>query len=357
MLNTVLQQTYFHNRVLDYLIFAGVLFIGIILVKVIKKILTKNLIAWAQSTPSAFDDFLVSVFQDKAMPFLFYGLLYLAFQFLHVAPVITKVLNLLGIILVTYYGVRVSLALLKYFLEHYWMRKTKNAGKRHVINGVFTFAKIMVWGFACILLLDNLGVKISALVTGLGIGGVAVALAAQTILGDLFNYFTIYFDRPFEVGDYIVIGEYMGTVEHIGLKTTRLRSLGGEQLVLSNTDLTNSRVRNYKRMERRRVSFQIRVTHQTGVDHLRIIPGLLSEIIKSMEGVTFDRAHFAAFADFSLVFEVVYYVNSSDYSRYMDLQQEINLKIKEEFTKLGVDFAYPTQSLYIKQEPDGDSNH
>lgn len=351
-LNDMLNQVFFHNRLLDYLIFGAVLIIGAVVARMINKVLIKRLYAWAESTPSIIDDFLVHTLQEKIMPFLYYGLLILAVQFLHVAPVITKSLNLLGIVLLTFYGVRFFLDALKLFLENYWLKKAQNAGKKHIFDGVFVIIKIMIWSFAFLLLLDNLGVKVSTLVTGLGIGGVAVALAAQTILSDLFNYFTIYFDRPFEVGDYIIIGEYMGTVEHIGLKTTRLRSLGGEQLILANTDLTNSRVRNYKRMERRRVVFSIRVAYTTDLKRLRLLPELLTEIVKNMPGITFDRAHFVAIKEDSFVFEVVYYVNSGDYRRYMDIQQEINLQITEKFAELGVEFAYPTHSLYLQKTPE-----
>ena len=305
-LTGMLNQVFFHNRLLDYLIFGGILIIGAVVARVLNNVLIKRLYAWAESTPGIIDDFLVHTLKEKIMPFLYYGLLIFAVQFLHVAPVITKGLNLLGIVLLTFYGVRFFLDALKLFLKNYWLKKAQNADKQHIFDGIFAIVKLMIWGFAFLLLLDNLGVKISTLVTGLGIGGVAVALAAQTILGDLFNYFTIYFDRPFEVGDYIIVGEYRGTVEHIGLKTTRLRSLGGEQLILANTDLTNSRVRNYKRMERRRVVFNIRVAYTTDLQRLRLLSELLTEIVKNMPETTFDRAHFAEIKEDSFVFEVVY---------------------------------------------------
>ncbi|HHU50280.1 MAG TPA: mechanosensitive ion channel family protein [Firmicutes bacterium] len=351
-LTGMLNQVFFHNRLLDYLIFGGILIIGAVVARVLNNVLIKRLYAWAESTPGIIDDFLVHTLKEKIMPFLYYGLLIFAVQFLHVAPVITKGLNLLGIVLLTFYGVRFFLDALKLFLKNYWLKKAQNADKQHIFDGIFAIVKLMIWGFAFLLLLDNLGVKISTLVTGLGIGGVAVALAAQTILGDLFNYFTIYFDRPFEVGDYIIVGEYRGTVEHIGLKTTRLRSLGGEQLILANTDLTNSRVRNYKRMERRRVVFNIRVAYTTDLQRLRLLSELLTEIVKNMPETTFDRAHFAEIKEDSFVFEVVYYVNSRDYRRYMDIQQEINLQIAEKFAELGVEFAYPTHSLYLQKTPE-----
>jgi small-conductance mechanosensitive channel len=186
-------------------------------------------------------------------------------------------------------------------------------------------------------------------VAGLGIGGIAVALAAQTVLGDLFAYFTILFDRPFEIGDFVVVGEFQGTIERLGIKTTRLSSLGGEQIVMSNKDLTDSRVRNYKRMARRRVVFRLGVTYQTPVERLREIPTVVADIFREVEGTTLDRVHFFSYGDSSLLYEIVYYVDGNDYARYMDVQQAINLRIYEEFEKRRIEFAYPTRTLYLNK--------
>ena len=215
------------------------------------------------------------------------------------------------------------------------------------LKGILRVIRVVIWGLAIVFFLDNLGFKISTVIAGLGIGGIAVGLAAQAILKDLFSYFSIIFDRPFEVGDFIIIDDYLGTVEYIGAKTTRIRSLSGEQLVFSNTDLTDSRVRNYKRMEKRRVLFRIGVTYDTPLEKLKEIPRVIEDIIKNVPDTIFDRAHFFSYADFSLVFEIVYYVIGSDYNKYMDIQQEINFKIKEEFNKRSIEFAFPTQTIYL----------
>ncbi len=207
-----------------------------------------------------------------------------------------------------------------------------------------------VWSLAGIILLDNFGYKVSSLIAGLGIGGIAVAIAAQALLKDFFSYFSILFDRSFKLGDFIIVGDYMGTVEHIGIKTTRIRSLGGEQLIFSNTDLTDSRVRNYKLMEKRRVLFRLGVTYQTPLRQLKDIPKIIENIIKNAKDTAFDRAHFFSYGDFSLIFEVVFYINGSDYNKYMDIQQEINFAIKEEFEKRGIEFAYPTQTLFVTKQ-------
>jgi len=214
--------------------------------------------------------------------------------------------------------------------------------------GILRFiARLAVWAMALLLTLENLGVDITALVAGLGIGGIAVALALQNVLGDLLASLSIALDQPFVLGDFVVLGEHMGSVEYIGIKSTRLRSLSGEQLVLSNADLLSSRLRNYGRMQERRVVFSLGVTYETPRARLQEIPGLLQRIIEAQEDVRFDRAHFAKYGAFSLDFEIVYYVLSADYTRYMDVQQAINFRIHEAFEELGVEFAYPTQTVWL----------
>jgi small-conductance mechanosensitive channel len=212
-------------------------------------------------------------------------------------------------------------------------------------------ARVVVWAAVLLVLLDNLGVDITALIAGLGVGGIAVALAAQNVLGDLFSSLSIVFDKPFVVGDFIVVGDFMGSVEHIGLKTTRLRSLSGEQVVFSNSDLLNSRVRNYGRMFERRVVCPIGVTYQTAAAKLRRIPAIIREIVEGQDKVRFDRAHFQGFGDSALTFEFVYYVLTPDYNYYMDVQQSINLALFEKLAGEGVEFAYPTQTVFVSGAP------
>lgn len=211
-------------------------------------------------------------------------------------------------------------------------------------------ARVSVWAVVLLLTLDNLGVDITALVAGLGIGGIAVALAVQKVLGDLLASLSIALDRPFAVGDFLVIGDLMGAVEYIGIKSTRLRSLGGEQIVMSNADLLGGRLRNYGRMQERRVVFSIGVTYETPRDRLKVIPQLLRSAIEEHESARFDRAHFARFGPYSLDFECVYYVLSADYNLYMDVQQAINFRIHEHLESRGVQFAYPTQVVLMARQ-------
>jgi small-conductance mechanosensitive channel len=210
-------------------------------------------------------------------------------------------------------------------------------------------ATVFVWVAVGLVGLDNLGIEVTAMVAGLGIGGVAVALAVQNILGDLFASLSIVLDKPFVYGDFIVVGDMSGTVEKVGLKTTRVRSLSGEQLVFSNSDLLQSRIRNYKRMFERRVVFTLGVVYQTSREQVGAIPEMLRAAVESQEGVRFDRAHFKSFAASSLDFEVVYYVLEPDFNTYMDRQQAINLAIMDTFAESGIEFAYPTQTLILER--------
>jgi small-conductance mechanosensitive channel len=209
--------------------------------------------------------------------------------------------------------------------------------------------KVVLWAAVVLIALDNLGVHITTLVAGLGVGGIAVALAVQNILGDLFSSVTIILDKPFVIGDFIIVGDFLGSVEHIGLKTTRVRSLSGEQLVFANSDLLKSRIRNFKQMTERRIVFAFGVIYQTAADKLAAIPGLVREIVEAQPQARFDRAHFKAFGGSSLDFEVVYWVTNPDYNLYMDIQQAINLGLFRRFAAEGIEFAYPTQTLYVEK--------
>lgn len=212
-------------------------------------------------------------------------------------------------------------------------------------------ARALVWGFTALLILDHLGFDITALIAGLGIGGIAVALAAQNILGDLFASLSIVLDKPFVVGDFVVAEGWRGTIERVGIKTTRVRSLDGEQIILSNAELLKMRLHNYKRMQERRILFGVGVTYQTSADKLERVPQLIRDAIEKQKLTRFDRAHFKDYGDSSLNYEVVYYVLAPEYGVYMDTQQAINLEIFRAFAQEGIEFAYPTRTLYVTNVP------
>jgi small-conductance mechanosensitive channel len=349
MLSEILEKTFLQNRVEDYILVVGWFVAGVVSVKIIKTIVLNRLRAWSEKTTTTIDDFLVEMIEHKLVPLLYFVAFYFSFKSLKLSPAFGKGVTVIVALVLTYFGLRFLIALMNYAIDRYWIRKEVDEGRRKSLRGVMTILKVLIWGVGITFLLDNLGFQISTVVAGLGIGGIAVALAAQTILGDLFSYFVIFFDRPFEIGDFIIIGEYMGSIEYIGIKTTRVRSLGGEQLVFSNADLTNARIRNYKRMERRRIVFKLGVVYQTSLDQIKEAPGIVKGVIENVGDTVFDRAHFLSFGNFSLDIEVVYYVLSGDYNKYMDIQQKINFAIKEEFEKRGIEFAYPTQTVFIEK--------
>ncbi|MEE8273055.1 MAG: mechanosensitive ion channel family protein, partial [Alphaproteobacteria bacterium] len=228
-------------------------------------------------------------------------------------------------------------------------RMAEDAAGATTLSVLGTPARFVVWVIAALIALDTLGIDVTALIAGLGIGGIAIALATQNILGDLFASLSIVLDKPFVVGDYIVVGDQMGTVERIGLKTTRVRSLSGELIIFSNADLLLSRVRNHKQMVERRIVFGFGVVYQTPIDKLEEIPGILREIIEEQDHTRVDRAHFTALGASSLDFEAVFYMTVPEYAVYRDTQQAINLALMRRFESLGVEFAYPTQTVFLER--------
>lgn len=245
-----------------------------------------------------------------------------------------------------------------YALERYFEKRSKLHGATGEGGASFlasygaisVTAKFVLWTVILLLLLDNLGVDITALVTGLGIGGIAIALALQNILGDIFASLTIILDKPFEAGDFIIVGDMQGTVESVGLKTTRIRSLAGEQWIFPNKQLIESGVQNYKRMNERRIQFGFGVTYDTPLAELKQIPKLMEAIIREQGQTRFDRAHFKVYSESSLDFEVVYFMLSPDYKIYMDTQQEINFQMFKVFQDRGIEFAFPTRTMIVRNE-------
>jgi small-conductance mechanosensitive channel len=239
-----------------------------------------------------------------------------------------------------------STAALGLWISHYIIQKTaRNPESASAAQIIRLLSLVAIWSALLLVTLGNFGIDISGLIAGLGIGGIAIAFALQSILKDLFASLAIVLDKPFVVGDFIIFGEQLGSVERIGLKTTRVRSLWGEQITVSNDDLLSTRVRNYKRMQERRVSFNITVTFETPIESLRKIPEFIGETIKLLEGARFDRSHVAAFEEYGSRIETVYYVLSPDYNIYMDIQQRINFEIARYFDREGIRFAYPVRRL------------
>lgn len=344
-----LDTEYFGNTVQSYLIVIGMIMGGMLIIRLFRKGILHRLKRWASTTETNLDDYVISAVERFILPMLNVGVMYLAIKYLNLTEEGSKMVRNAFVVAFTFYAIRLGTSSLKILLESYAKHQEGGVEKVKQMKGIMIVINILIWSLGGVFLFDNLGYNVTAIVTGLGIGGLAVALAAQTILGDLFNYFVIFFDRPFEIGDYIVVDDKKGNVEYVGIKTTRIKSLTGEQIIISNSDLTNSRVHNFKRMERRRIVFTLGVTYQTTPEQLRAIPGIITKIIVDQKDAQIDRCHFSSFGDSSLNFETVYYVTEPDYAKYMDIQQSINLQVFDAFYKEKIDFAYPTQTLFIEK--------
>lgn len=328
------------------IIFVSIIIAGVVLIFLIKR-LYKFLVKKEEEKKSSLFQFLDTAVDKTIIPLLYVLLFYVAFSYFDFGQKIDRYFRVLFVVFATFFGLKFFVNMASFLIEIYFINRENDTAKIKNLKGVLVVLKVLIWGLGFILILDNLGYKISTVLAGLGIGGIAVALAAQAIFKDLFSYFIIIFDKPFEPGDFIIVGDLMGTVETIGLKTTRIRSISGEEMIFSNSDLTDSRVKNFKRMYNRRVVFSIGVTYDTPLEKLKKIPGIIKKIIEGVKDTKFDRSHFFKYGDFALIYETVYYVVGSDYNKYMDIQQEINFRIREEFDKLKIEFAFPTQTLYI----------
>jgi small-conductance mechanosensitive channel len=351
MLQEIFNKSFWNNTLENYLIASAILVFGWFTIYVAKKMIFSRIRKLTKASGIAFLDHSVKITGRFGLPALFMVIIKIGLTYLTIPLDIERNIDRILLSLFTFLIIRLALGLFRFFVELHIDKKGENKEKDKHVKGIMFVLSALIWIIAIVFLLDNWGYSITAIVAGLGIGGIAIALAVQRILGDVFSYFVIFFDRPYEIGDFIIVDGKPGTVENIGIKTTRLRSISGEELIISNTDLTNSRIHNYKRMERRRIKFQIGVTYQTPSEKLLQIPQLVKEIIEEDEPLTeFDRGHFATFGDYSLGFEFSYYVLSSEYKVYMDVQQSINLKIIKAFESNNIQFAYPTQTLFMNNQ-------
>lgn len=319
-----------------------------LILRVLKAVVLARLRKVAERTATPWDDIIVGLLEKTRSWFYLAVAAWVGSRFLDLSPGLTHALGVLAAVAVILQGASwANQAVTLWLTEQRAVRVETDPGSLTTLNGLSYILRLVIWSAGLLLLLDNVGIDITALVTGLGVGGIAVALAVQSILGDLFASLSIALDKPIVIGDFVVVGDFAGTVERVGLKTTRIRSLSGEQLVFSNSDLLSSRIRNYKRMQERRVPFIVGVTYQTPAAELEAIPGMVKEIIEGLENTRFDRAHFKEFGDSAYLFEFVYYVLSADFVVYRDVQQAINLGICRRFEERGIEIAYPTHTLHV----------
>jgi small-conductance mechanosensitive channel len=349
ILSEFLSQKYWGNTIQDYLLSVGTLILALILIFMIKTIVLRRLRNRCENQQQRTSlEFVIRNVNRFIIPAIFLGAVYLALEFLSFSVKAEKIIKILYALAATWLAIKFIITAVDIFLNNYF-QKFKGDEDSKKVKPLISFINFFVWVTGLLFLLDNLGFQISTVIAGLGITGIAVALAAQALLGDLFSYFVIFFDRPFEIGDFIVFDGFSGNIEKIGIKTTKLRSISGEQLIVANSKLTNTLLRNYKRMEKRRIVFNLNVSYKTTSKQLKLIPQMVKDIITEFELAEYDRGNFQQFGESSLSFEFVYYVLSPEYNVYMDMQEKINLAIHERFNKSGIEFAYPARSIFINE--------
>ena len=343
-----------HDIVLGNTILAWIIALGLTLSVLCGLFLFKHFglrkfARFAEHTQTIWDDLIVAVLKKTNLYTYLSISLYAGVQALDLHPRLLQAGRVGFIVVLLAQGTIWASTAVEFILARNLERRAANdEGGTTALKALGVAFKVTLWSVFLLLALSAFGMNVTGLVAGLGIGGIAIALALQKILGDLFASLSIVLDRPFEVGDFIIVGSELGVVEQIGLKSTRIRSLSGEQLVISNNDLLSSRIQNFKRMRERRVLFSLGVTFQTEHQKLAAIPPMIRDIINAQDGVRFDRAHFQSIGDSALKFEVVYYLLDPDYNRYMDVQQAINLEIMARFEAAGIAFAYPTRTLFLE---------
>jgi len=346
-----LARSFYGNTLLDYLVAGGIAVLTAMVAVVVRRVLIKRLSKIASRTETDWDDFVLRLVEStRLLPILVLSLA-LGCRWLELAARPASVLRVVVVLTLLVQSGLWASGGIEFWVDRYRRRHldTDPVAATSVVALRF-LGKLGIYSLLLLLALDNLGVDVTALVAGLGVGGIAVALAVQSILGDLFASLSIFLDKPFVIGDFVIVGDLMGTVDYIGLKTTRLRSLSGEQLVFSNSDLLSSRIRNFKRMAERRVLFGFGVLYDTPAETLEGIPATVRRLIEAEEPTRFDRCHFKAFGESAFEFETVYYVLTPEYNVYMDVQQRLNLGILRAFREQGIGFAYPTRTLHVQGE-------
>jgi small-conductance mechanosensitive channel len=342
-MNIDLHLLFFGNTVAQYLLALAAFAVALVAFSILERVILTHLARLAEKTETVIDDAVIAMLRSVHPSFYWVISFYIGVKTLampHLASVIID-----GIVLAwaLYQAIRAASIAIDMLLAG---KGGTRAGERGARNALAGIAKASLWVVAALLFLSNLGFNVTSLIAGLGIGGIAVAFALQNILADLFSSFAIYLDKPFEVGDFIIVGNQLGTVAQIGIKTTRLTALQGEEIVLSNRELTSTNIQNFKKMKERRVQMDFGITYETPRETLATLSGKIRAAIEATGPIRVDRVHFAGFGSSSLDFQLVYYVASADYNEYMDRQQALNLALVELFEREKVSFAYPTRMVY-----------
>lgn len=348
-MNDFLNYVIFNNSGKDYLIAIGIFVLAYIALNVLQRVLMSRLRKLAKKTKTKIDDVFVDIISNVKPPFYLIIALYLSFRYLTLSDQVIDVLHILFLAVIVYEGIQASQKIISFITYQALKKDGDEKQAESTVKTLNIFVKIALWVFGSILVLSNAGVNVSSLLAGLGIGGIAIALALQNILGDVFSSFSILIDKPFQVGDFIKIGDDLGIVEKIGIKTTRLKTLSGQTLIVSNRELTTTRVENFRQIEKRRSIFTLGLVYETSREGLEKAPKLVKEIVEKEDKAEFDRCNFVGYGDFSLNFEVSFYVAADSYAEFLDVVEQVNLKIFTAFKENNLSFAYPTHLQYQKR--------
>lgn len=337
------------------LITATIVFVGLTFIFwLIRKVILVRLHRLSLQTTTHSDDVVIETVQGINVVVYTLVALYISLQGFEFSDATHQTLDAVFYIVLTWQVIHIASKLIKYFAEAKLKDEDNNGdidpNAATAAEMITLISRIALWIFGFLFVLSNLGIEVTSLLAGLGIGGIAVAFALQGILSDLFASFSLYFDKPFRIGDHIMVGTDSGVVEKIGIKTTRIRTLQGEELVVSNAELTTARVQNFKKMERRRGNSKFGVLYETPIEKLHALKAVVPEIFEEIENAELNRVFFTTFGPSSLDFEVVFYVNSREYSDFLTVQEEFNFRLLEQMHKLGIEFAYPTQTIYTKKD-------
>ncbi len=343
----LLEISFLGNTMGAYIIFLAVFGLVYLVLRLFRKMILRRIRNFIKKTNNDFGNALVSTLDTIGSPFYWFLSFYLSINVLNLSALLEKITTGILIAWAVYQAIIATQILIDYSLNKYFS-KEKDKGTKDAVSVIGKVTKYLLWLFGFLFVFSNIGINITSIVAGLGIGGIAIAFALQNILNDLFSSFAIFFDKPFVVGDFIVVGEHMGVVEKIGIKTTRLRALQGEEIVISNKELTTVRVQNFKKMKKRRVLFTFGVEYGTSSEKLKKIPSLVGDIIAKEKLTDLDRVHFVRFDDYALTFEVVYFILSGEYNDFVNAHQNILFEIKDSFEKEEISMAFPTQTILLE---------
>lgn len=342
-----LEAIYFGNAARQYLEAIGIFVVAFSFFGLLQSVVISRLEAFAKASSTTIDDAAIRIVKSIRPGFYAYVAVFLAYQRLAFPEVIDQIAGAVLVIWIAYQVVIALQILIDYVISRW--QKNDDVATTSAYNFLASIVKVLLWVFAFIFVLSNFGVNITTFIAGLGIGGIAIAFALQNILSDLFSSFAIYFDKPFVIGDTIQVGKTMGTVEKIGIKTTRIKSLQGEEVVLSNQKITSEDIQNFGKMEERRNVFQFGILYETPIEKVRAVPDMVRDVFEDINDVRLDRVHFKNLGDSALIFEVTFFALKSDYEFLLDTQQYVNLELMERFKKEKIEFAYPTQVIYSKK--------